>query len=79
MIGDFFRKLISRAKMVAKALKAKVVALTHKFMLTVPVEKYLIPCMSSEICSAMNTGKRYRLTSDHSTVFSLFTFFPDNQ
>lgn len=79
MVREFFLKLISRAKMVAKALKAKFVALTHKFMLTVPVEKYLIPCIPPDTRNAMNIRKRYRLTNDHSPIFSLFTFFLDRQ
>jgi hypothetical protein len=79
MVGEFFLKLITRAKEVAKALKAKIIALTHKFMLTVPVEKFLIPCISSDTREAMTKGKRFRLTKDHSPIFSLFTFFLDCQ
>ena len=79
MVKEFFLKLISRAKMVAKALKAKIIALTHKFMLTVPVEKFLIPCIPSDTRDAMNKDKRFRLTKDHSPIFSLFTFFLDRQ
>jgi hypothetical protein len=79
MVGEFFRKLITRAKEVAKALKAKFIAWTKKFIPTVPVTKFLIPCISSEICIAMKMSKRYRRTSDHSPIFSLFTFFSDSQ
>jgi hypothetical protein len=79
MIGEFFRKLITRAKEVAKALKAKFIALTNKLVPAVPVTKFLIPCISSEICIAMKMSKRYRRTSDHSPIFSLFTFFSNCQ
>ena len=77
MVGEFFRKLITRAKEVAKALKAKFIALIKKFIPAVPVTKFLIPCISSEICIAMKISKRYRRTSDHSPIFSLYTFFGD--
>ena len=79
MVGEFFRKLITRAKEVAKSLKAKFISLTKKFIPAVPVTKFLIPCISSEICIAMKISKRYRRTSDHSPIFSLFTFFSDSQ
>jgi len=45
----------------------------------VPVKKLRIPSISSEMGNAMKMGKRYRLTSDHSPIFSLFTFFLDRQ
>ena len=79
MIREFFIKLISRAKEVAKVLKSKFVALTNKLMPAVPVKKFLIPSISSDMGNAMKMGKRYRLTSDHSPIFSLFTFFLDRQ
>ena len=79
MIREFFIKLISRAKEVAKVLKSKFVALTNKLVPAVAVKKFLIPSISSEMGNAMKMGKRYRLTSDHSPIFSLFTFFLDRQ
>jgi predicted transcriptional regulator len=75
MVGEFFIKLITRAKEVAKALKAKFNALTNKLMPAVPVKKSLTHSISSETGNAMKMGKRYRLTSDHSPIFSLYTFF----
>jgi len=77
MIREFFKKLVIRAKEVAKVLKAKFNALTNKLMPVVPVKKFLVPGISSEMGNAMKMGKRYRLTSDHSPVFSLYTFFGD--
>ena len=77
MIGEFFKKLISRAKEVAKVLKSKFIALTNKLMPAVPVKKFLIPSISSQTGNAMKMGKRYRLTSGHAPIFSLYTFFSD--
>jgi hypothetical protein len=77
MIQAFFRGLVTRAKEVATALKAKINALIHKLMPGAPVQKFLVPGISSETGNAMKMGKRYRLTSDHSPVFSLYTFFGD--
>ena len=75
MVGEFFLKLIKRAKEMAKALKAKFIALTNKLMPAVLVNKFLTPSISSETGNALNVGKRYRLTSGHAPIFSLFTFF----
>jgi len=79
MLREFFIKLVTRAKEVAQALKAKVISLAHKLSPAVPVEKFLLPVLSPETNNAMHMGKRYRLTSDHSPIFSLFTFFSDRQ
>ena len=75
MIGEFFKNLITRAKEVSKALMAKFNALTDKLMPAAPVKKILTSGISSETGNAMKMGKRYRLTSDHSPIFSLYTFF----
>ena len=77
MIQEFFRGLMTRAKEVATALKAKFDALFHDLMPTSPARKFLLPGISSETNNAMKSGKRYRLTSDHSPIFSLYTFFGD--
>jgi predicted phosphoribosyltransferase len=77
MIQAFFRGLVTRAKEVATALKAKFDALFHKLMPGAPAQKFLVPGISTETNNAMKMGKRYRLTSDHSPVFSLYTFFGD--
>ena len=79
MIGEFFIHLLDRAKKAAKALKAKVIALVHKLLLPVIAKKALLPGIPLNIVQAMHISRRYRLTSDHSPVFSLYTFFPDRQ
>jgi hypothetical protein len=76
MVGEFFINLVTRAKKAAQALKAKFIALTQKLLPQMPVKKFLVPGISSETGNALNMGKRYRLTSDHSPIFSLYTFFP---
>jgi hypothetical protein len=77
MIQEFFSGLVSRAKEVATALKAKFNALFHSLMPGAPAQKFLVPGISSSKGNAMKMGKRYRLTSDHSPIFSLYTFFGD--
>jgi hypothetical protein len=77
MIQEFFSGLVTRAKEVAAVLKAKFNALIHKIMPGAPARKFLVPGTSSETNNAMKMSKRYRLTSDHSPIFSLYTFFGD--
>jgi hypothetical protein len=79
MIGEFFIHLLDRAKKAAKALKVKVIALVHKLQLPVIAKKALLPGIPPGIVQAMHISRCYRLTSDHSPVFSLYTFFPDRQ
>jgi hypothetical protein len=79
MIGEFFIHLLDRAKKAAKALKAKVIALVHKLQLPVPAKKSPVRGIPLKIVQAMHISRRYRLTSDHSPVFSLYTFFADRQ
>jgi hypothetical protein len=77
MIGEFFINLLDRAKKAAKALKAKVIALVHKLLPPVTAKKSFVPGIPLKIVQAMHISKCYRLTNDHSPVFSLYTFFPD--
>jgi hypothetical protein len=74
MIGEFFRHLLERAKKAAKALKAKFIAGVHKLLLPVITQKVLLPAIPLNIVHAMHLSRRYRLTSDHSPVFSLYTY-----
>jgi hypothetical protein len=77
MIKEFFRKLVTRAKEVARVLKAQCKALINKLLPTAPVKIFLVPGISPAMGNAMKMDKRYRLTSDHSPIFSLYTFFGD--
>jgi len=79
MIGEFFIHLLERAKKAAKALKVKVIALLHKVLPPIIALKALLPGIPLNIVQAMHISRRYRLTSDHSPIFSLYTFFPDCQ
>jgi hypothetical protein len=79
MIREFFINLVNRAKKAAHAIKAQISALSRKILPSNPPERFPVPSISPETGKAMNMGKRYRLTSDHSPVFSLFTFFPDHR
>jgi len=77
MIKEFFRKLVTRAKEVAQVLKAQFNALVSKLLPTAPVKIFLVPGIPPAMGNAMKMGKRYRQTSDHAPVFSLYTFFGD--
>ena len=79
MAGEFFTQLARRAKKAAQALKAKFTALTRTLLPPIRVKKFLIPAISCGTGNAMHRGKRYRLTSDHAPIFSLFTFFGNRQ
>lgn len=79
MIREFFINLVNRAKKAADAIRAKFSALTRKLLPSVPRMIFPVPVISPETGIAMTISRRYRLTSDHSPVFSLFTFFRDSQ
>jgi hypothetical protein len=76
MIREFFIDLVHRAKKAAHAIKAQFIALSHRLVPPVPREKFPVPAVSPETGTAMTMCRCYRRTSDHSPVFSLFTFFP---
>ena len=77
MIREFFCGLVRRAKEGATALRTKCSAFVNSLMPESPVIKFPVPEISPETGNAMKMGKRYRLTSDHSPIFSLYTFFGD--
>jgi hypothetical protein len=79
MIREFFEKLVLRAKEVAKTLKKQFRTLAEKLRPGVPAQEFPAPVLSCGTEHALHIGKCYRLTSDHSPFFSLYTFFPDQQ
>jgi hypothetical protein len=79
MIGEFFRHLLERAKKAAMALKAQVIALVNRLRFPVIAGKAFLPGIPLNIVQAMHISRRYRLTGDHSPIFSLYTFFADCQ
>ena len=81
MILNFIANLELRGKEAVKAVKAKLVAVLHyifTFASSVHTTAISLLIVSTSLKNAIKAEKRYRLTSDHSPVFSLFTFFPDN-
>ena len=76
MIREFIARLRTRAKEIAAACIAKLGAAITKYMPTqkarASTSRLIVPTGSG---NALKAGKRYRLTSDHAPVFSLYTFF----
>ena len=80
MIREFIARLRTRAKEIAKALIEKIGSAIRKYTLSRPasagIHRLIVPTESG---NALNAGKRYRLTSGHAPVFSLYTFFGNRQ
>ena len=80
MILNFVANLKLRGHEAVKAIKAKLVAVLHyilTFACSVHTATISMLIVSTSLRNALDAEKRYRLTSDHSPVFSLFSFFPD--
>ena len=76
MIKKFVARLVLRAKEVARAIFAKIGAAIHEVLPSVPACAGIrLIVVSSKYKNALNAGKRYRLTSGHAPIFSLFTYF----
>jgi hypothetical protein len=81
MIREFAVHLKMGVKSVVKAIKVKINSITDYFSTpSVPAchqfSGYVIP---TGTVNALNLGLRYRLTSGHAPIFSLFTFFGNRQ
>ena len=80
MIREFIARLRTRAKEIAEALIGKIgSAIRHYAPSCTPgagIHRLIVPTESG---NALNAGKRYRLTSGHTPVFSLYTFFGNRQ
>ncbi|MDO9035928.1 MAG: hypothetical protein Q7U51_12080 [Methanoregula sp.] len=76
MIREFIARLRTKAKEIAAACIAKLGAAITKYTPTKKVHartsRLIVPTGSG---NALKAGKRYRLTSDHAPIFSLYTFF----
>ncbi len=76
MIREIVARLRTRAKEIAEACFEKIrIALTKCTPTTnarACTSRLIVPTGSGD---ALNAGKRYRLTSGHAPVFSLWTFF----
>ncbi len=80
MIRKFVTRLVLRAKEVARAIFEKVGAAIHEVTPSVPAYAGIrLIVAAAKHKDAMNFGKRYRLTSGHAPIFSLFTYFGNRQ
>jgi len=75
MIREFIARLKSRAKEVSDAFIAKVGAAICKVLPTTPVRVVLVSFIVVSEGNVLETGTRYRKTSGHAPLFSLYTFF----
>ena len=74
MISEFIARLKTKATRVVRAVIAKLGAAIRKITPTdSAVAGFLDLIVSAK--DAMHVGKRYRKTSGHAPIFSLFTFF----
>jgi hypothetical protein len=73
MIREFIARLKMRAKEIAEALNAKIGSAIRQCTPPRPASSGIHQLKESG--NALKMGKRYRLTSGHAPVFSLFTFF----
>jgi hypothetical protein len=75
MLHELIERLKKWAKETTAALKAKLTAAAHSIRLPVSAgfdARTLIAALEGNV---LNVGKRYRLTSSHAPLFSLYTFF----
>jgi len=78
MIRELLIKLRTRAKEVVKAVKAKLMAFNHFLKPSSQVRVLVKAVMvKSGPGNAFHIRNMYRETSDHSPIFSLYTFFGD--
>ena len=81
MISELIERMKTRAREAPAATSAKFSALVNHFSrLLVSAVRYFseLITVSSE-GNVLDTGKRYRKTSGHAPLFSLFTFFANRQ
>jgi len=81
MIRKLVAHLKMRIKKTAKAIKVGFISVTCPLVIPfvsawLPFFGYIVP---TGIVQALNLGLRYRITSSHAPVFSLFTFFGNRQ
>jgi hypothetical protein len=76
MIRKFVKRLVLRAKEVARAIFAKIGAAIREVTPSVPAYAGIrLIVAAAQHKDALNFGKPYRLTSGHAPIFSLFTYF----
>ena len=80
MIANVVANIKTRGNVAVNTIKAKLVAVLHyilTFACSVPAATISMLIVYSNLRNALDAEKRYKITSDHSPVFSLFSFFPD--
>jgi len=82
MFREIAANLKMRLKKVVKAINAKINSITDYFSTPsvsarTQYSGYVI--IPTGTVNALNLGLRYRLTSGHAPIFSLFTFFGNRQ
>ena len=80
MILTVVANLKTRGKEAVNVIKAKLVAVLHyilTFASSVHATAISMLIVSTNLKNTLDAEKRYKITSDHSPVFSLFSFFPD--
>jgi len=76
MLRELFRRLKKTVATLARSIRTKVEDVIETVMPEASAVARIQPLIvSQEISDAMHNGKRFRLTSDHAPIFSLFTFF----
>ena len=76
MLREIFRRLKTKATRTVRAVIARLGAAIRTITPHVPaVAGVLHLIVPQETADAMHVGKRYRLTSGHAPIFSLFTYF----
>ena len=80
MILKIVANIKTRGKEAVNVIKAKLVAVLHyilTFACSVHAATISMFIVYSNLRNALDAEKQYKITSDHSPVFSLFSFFPD--
>ncbi len=75
MIRELIARLKSRAKEIAAAAIAKIGAAFSRIQPSNLVRAVIALFIVASEGNVLETGKRYRLTSGHAPLFSLYTFF----
>jgi hypothetical protein len=75
MISKYVGHLGTRAKQIFAVLKQKCVAVIEWFTSASSAASDAKPVPVAADGNVLDMGKRYRLTSGHAPLFSLFTFF----
>ncbi len=80
MIANVVANIKTRGNVAVNTIKVKLVAVLHyilTFASSVHAATISILIVYSSLRNALDAEKQYKITSDHSPVFSLFSFFPD--